>query len=105
VTNWSLDSYLLTYSMEKSLLEKLTGSAASQEIPRILWNPKVHYCTHKYPATVLAVTVDWFLRPFSAEFQNYLGICLPPIPSGEIVSWILRTVKTEFYIWNVRYVV
>ena len=25
------------------LLEKLTVSAASQEIPRTLWNPKVHY--------------------------------------------------------------
>ena len=30
------------------LLEKLTGSAASQEIPRILRKPKVHR-THKCP--------------------------------------------------------
>ena len=28
-------TYLLTYSMSRVLLEKLTGSAASQEIPRI----------------------------------------------------------------------
>ena len=28
------------------LLEKLTGSAASQEIPRIFWNLKAHDCTH-----------------------------------------------------------
>ena len=34
-------TYLLT-PWRRVLLEKLTGSAASQEIPRILWNPKVH---------------------------------------------------------------
>ena len=34
--------YTSTYSMERVLLEKLTGSAVSQEIPRVLWNPKVH---------------------------------------------------------------
>jgi len=41
-----LFTYLLT-ARSRVLLEKLTGSAASQEILRILWNPKAHYLTHK----------------------------------------------------------
>ena len=51
VTNQKMyTSYLLTYLLtpwSRVFLEKLTGSASSQEIPRILWNPKVHYRTHK----------------------------------------------------------
>ena len=46
-----LFSYSLT-PWSTVLLKKLTGFAANQEIPHILWNPKVHYRTHKRPPPV-----------------------------------------------------
>ena len=42
-------TYLLTYSMVQSPSWEANCFAASQEIPRILRNPKVHYRTHKRP--------------------------------------------------------
>ena len=44
----TLLTYLLTHSMEHSPAWKANQFSASQEIPHILWNPKVHYCIHKY---------------------------------------------------------
>ena len=44
--------YLLTYSMVQSPSWETNWFAASQEIPLILWNPKVHYRTHKRPPPV-----------------------------------------------------
>jgi len=46
ITN--LLTYLFTYSVEQSPSEASRFSV-SQEVPRILWNPKVHYRIHKYP--------------------------------------------------------
>ena len=43
---------ILTYSMVQSPSWEANWSSASQEIPRILWNPKVHYRTHKPPPPV-----------------------------------------------------
>jgi len=41
-----------TYSMEQSPSWEAYRFSASQEIPRILWNSKIHYRIHKCPPPV-----------------------------------------------------
>ena len=80
VCEWSVDTYLLTYlhsyllvPWSRVLLEKLTGFAANQEILRILWNPKVHYRTHKRPPPLPTLSQ---LHPVPITPANFLKISL-----------------------------
>ena len=63
----------LTYSMEHSPSWEANWFCSCQEIPRILWNPKVHHRTHKCtpPLPILSQ-----LHPVPTTPSHFLKICL-----------------------------
>ena len=64
--------------------------AASQEIPRILWNPKVHYCTHKRPPPVQLGQPNPVHIPTSQLLEIHPNIIHPSTPRFPQWSLSLR---------------
>jgi hypothetical protein len=83
--------HLLTYSMEQSPSWEAKTSWATQEIPRILWNPKVHHSNHNSPPPVPILSqIDSVYNPHPISqrsiliLASHLRLGLPGglLPSG-----------------------
>jgi len=85
-------TYSLTYSMEQSPSWEANWFAASQEIPRILWNPKVHHRIHKWPPSVPILSQHNPVHTFTSHFLKiHINIILPFTPGSPQWSLSLRS--------------
>ena len=83
--------YLLTYSMEQSPSWEANQFSASQEIPRILWNPKVRCRIHKCPPLVPILSQIDPVHAFTSHFlKSHLYIIFPSKPGSSRWSLSIR---------------
>ena len=84
-------THLLPYSMEHSPSWEANRFSASQEIPRILWNPKFHYHIHNYPPPIPILSqLNPDHDPTSHFPKIHLNIILPSTPPSPKWSLSLR---------------
>jgi len=89
ITTWKAENnitgyltYLLTYSMEQSPSWEVKWFSASQEIPHILWNTKVHYRIHKWPPPVPILSQLDSAHTSISHFLKNHHIILPSKPGS-----------------------
>ena len=101
MTYWSRNvffqgQYILTHSMVQSPSWEANCFAASQEIPRISRNPKVHYRTYKRPPAVSILDQPNPVHtPTSHLLEIHPNIIHPSTP--RFPQWSPRTVYYYYY--------
>ena len=99
--------YLLT-PWCRVLLEKLTGLQLVKKFPAFLWNPKVHYRTHKRPPPVPILgqpIQSTYPHPTSWRSILILSTHLRlGLPSGScfIISFLYASTCFEHYVLIIR---